>query len=288
MDIQIGDSTFDLFVRELKRQVWPLGSLMSATGFFFEEKYWISGDFSLASIFTKDDMLRFLDRQTFAPRNLEDIKILVSQFIDVIIDKEYRYVHDKSDLKISKRICNAGTSELGVIEKKVLSDNYAVRFYFTTRATNNERPVTMKLLRKIEMSEDEFLETFESKAKWDFGDARIKYIHSGEYVFLEESTSRIIKLDIINKRTLDRVSEMLGNRPFFISSDNNGKAVAIEQKEMLSYLKYFERRERSSSDFIRSAIGLILCDKGIFPHEYILHYNPETGVLSPICDKDGR
>lgn len=288
MNVPIGDSTFDLFMRELRIQTEHLGGLREVKGLFFETKYWIEGDFACSSFFSKRDMIEFISGKIHCSNEREDIKKLASEFIDKIIDKEYRYIRDKTDLKIHKRICGGGTSESGMVEKKILSDNYVVRFYFTTRVINNERPVTMKLLRKIKMSEDEFLETFESKAKWDFGDARIKYTHFDGYVFLEESTSRIIKLDIINKRILDRVSEMLENSPFFISSDNNGKAVAIEQKEILSCLKYFERRDKSSSDFIRSVIGSIFCEKGILPHEHILYYNSKTGVLSPICDKDGH
>lgn len=288
MEVLTGDSIFDLFMRELMIQTRYLGGVRRAKGLFFEEKYWIEGDFACSSFFSKRDMIEFISGKIHYSNEREDIKKLGSEFIDKIIDKEYRYVRDKTDLKIHKRICGGSTSEPGMIEKKILSDNYVVRFYFTTRVTNNERPVTMKLLRKIKMSEDEFLETFESKAKWGSGDARIKYTHSGEYIFLEEPASRIIGLDIINKRTLDRISEMLGNMPFFILSGNNGQAVAVEQKEALKCLNHFERRGKSSLDFMSTAFNLIFYEKGRLPSENILHYKPKTGVLSPICDKDGR
>lgn len=275
-------TTFDLFIRELKAQTSHLGGLMISTDLFFEEKYWILGDFSCSSMFTREDILEFIESKIFLLENLEDIKTLVSQFIDEIIAREYRYVRDYSDLKIYKKIYKEDTSEPGVIEKKILSGSYIVKFYFTTRITGDKRLVTMKLLRKIKMSKDEFLETFESKAKWDFGDARIKYIHSDKYVFLEEPASRNIGLDLINRRVFNRVSEMLGNSSFFILSSNNGKAVAIEQKEALNHLKYFERREKSSLGFIFSAFSLIYCKIGSFSPENILHYNSKTKVLSTI------
>ena len=167
-------TTFDLFIRELKAQTSHLGGLMRMTGLFFEEKYCISGDFSVFSMFTREDMLEFLESKIFLLGNREDIKTLVSQFIDEIIAREYRYVHDKSDLKIYKKICKEDAFKPGEIGKKILSGSYIVKFYFTTRITGDERPVTMKLLRKIKMSKDEFLETFGSNAKWDFSDARIK------------------------------------------------------------------------------------------------------------------
>lgn len=288
MKTNIRDSaTFDLFIRELKAQTSHLGGLMRETNFFCEERYWILGGFSCSSVFTREDMLKFIASKIFLLGNREDIKTLVSQFIDEIIAREYRYVRDKSDLKIYKKICKEDTSEPGGIEKKILSGSYIVKFYFTTRVTKNERPVTMKLLRKIKMSKDEFLETFGSNAKWDFGDVQIKYIHSDKYVFLEELASRNIGLDVINRRVLNRISEMLGNSSFFILSSNNGKAVAIEQKEALNHLKHFERREKSSLGFIFSAFGLIYCEIGSFSPENILHYSPKTRVLSTICDKDG-
>lgn len=281
------DTTFDLFIRELKAQTSHLGGLMRETNLFSEEKYWILGDFSCSSAFTREDMLKFIASKIFLLGNLEGMKTLVSQFIDEIIAREYRYVRDESDLKIYKKICKEDTSEPGVIEKKILHDNYIVKFYFTTRVTKNERPVTMKLLRKIKMSKDEFLENFESKAKWDFGDAQIKYIHYDKYVFLEEPTFRNIGLDVINRRVLNRVSEMLGNGSFFILSSNNGKTAAIEQKEALNYLKNFERREKSSLGFILSVFSSIYCEIGSFSPKNILHYNSKTKVLSTICDKDG-
>lgn len=288
MKVNIRDcTTLDLFIRELKAQTSYLGGLMRTGSLFFEEKYWILGDFSCSSMFTREDILEFLESKIFLLGNLEDIKTLVSQFIDEIIAREYRYVRDYSDLKIYKKICKEGTSEPGVMEKKILSDNYIVKFYFTTRVTENERPVTMKLLRKIKMSEDEFLETFESKAKWDFGDIQMKYIHSDKYVLLKEPTFRNIELDVINPRVFNRVSEMLGNSSFFILSSNNGKAAAIEQKEVLNHLKNFERREKSSLGFILSVFSLIYCEIGSFSPKNILHYNSKTKVLSTICDKDG-
>lgn len=280
-------ATFDLFMRELKAQTSHLGGLMRTADLFFEEKYWILGDFSCYSMFTRRDILEFLENKIFLLGNLEDMKTLVSQFIDEIIAREYRYVRDESDLKIYKKIYKEGTSEPGVIEKKILSGSYIVKFYFTTRITGDERPVTMKLLRKIKMSKDEFLETFESKAKWDFSDVQIKYIHSDKYVFLEGPAFRNIGLDVINRRVLNRISEMLGSGSFLILSSNNRKAVAIEQKEALNHLKHFERREKSSLGFLLSVFNLIFYERGRVSPKNILHYNSKTKVLSTICDKDG-
>ena len=278
-------TTFDLFIRELKAQTSHLGGLMRMTGLFFEEKYCISGNFSVFSMFTREDMLEFLESKIFLLGNREDIKTLVSQFIDEIIAREYRYVHDKSDLKIYKKICKEDTFKPGEIGKKILSGSYIVKFYFTTRITGDERPVTMKLLRKIKMSKDEFLETFGSNAKWDFSDARIKYIHSDKYVFLEEPASRNIGLDVINRRVLNRISEMLDNNPFFIVSERKGRAVAIKKKNMLRYLECQQRGGRSSFDYIQSVIYSTFIGDNFLARK-ILYYNPQTKTLSDVCNED--
>ena len=286
MKTNIRDSaTFDLFIRELKAQTSHLGGLMRETNFFCEERYWILGGFSCSSVFTREDMLKFIASKIFLLGNREDIKTLVSQFIDEIIAREYRYVRDKSDLKIYKKICKEDTSEPGEIEKKILSGSYIVKFYFTTRVTKNERPVTMKLLRKIKMSKDEFLETFGSNAKWDFGDVQIKYIHSDKYVFLEELASRNIGLDVINRRVLNRISEMLDNNPFFIVSENRGRAVAIKKKNMLCYLECQQRGGRSSFDYIKSVIYSTFIGDNFLARK-ILYYNPKTKTLSDVCNED--
>lgn len=278
-------TTFDLFIRELEAQTSYLGGLMRITNLFFEERYWISGDFSTYSIFTKEDMIEFLESRIFFLENQENIKTLASQFIDEIIAREYRYVRDYSDLKIYKKICKEGTSEPGEIEKKILHDNYIVKFYFTTRVTENKRPVTMKLLRKIKMSKDEFLETFESKAKWDFSDARIKYTYSNGDVLLKEPTYRIIELDVVSKRALNRISEMLDNNPFFIISENRGRAVAIKKENMLCYLERQQRGGRSSFDYIQSVIYSIFIGDNFLARK-ILYYNPKTKTISGVCNED--
>lgn len=278
-------TTLDLFIRELEAQTSYLGGLMRITNLFFEERYWISGDFSTYSIFTKEDMIEFLESKIFFLRDQENIKTLASQFIDEIITREYRYVRDYSDLKIYKKICKEGASELGVIEKKILSDNCIVKFYFTTRVTENERPVTMKLLRKIKMSKDEFLETFESKAKWDFSNVRIKYAYSSGDVLLKEPTYRIIELDVVSKRVLNRISEMLDNNPFFIVSENRGRAVAIKKKNMLCYLECQQRGGRSSFDYIQSVIYSTFIGDNFLARK-ILYYNPKTKTLSDVCNED--
>lgn len=278
-------TTFDLFIRELKAQTSHLGGLMISTDLFFEEKYWILGDFSCSSMFTREDILEFLESKIFLLENLEDIKTLVSQFIDEIIAREYRYVRDYSDLKIYKKIYKEDTSEPGVIEKKILSGSYIVKFYFTTRVTENERPVTMKLLRKIKMSKDEFLETFESKAKWDFSNVRIKYAYSNGDVLLKEPTYRIIELDVVSKRVLNRISEMLDNNPFFIVSENRGRAVAIKKENMLCYLECQQRGGRSSFDYIQSVIYSIFIGDNFLARK-ILYYNPQTKTLSDVCNED--
>lgn len=278
-------ATFDLFMRELKAQTSHLGGLMRTTDPFFEEKYRILGDFSCYSIFTRKDIFEFLKSKIFPLGDLEDMKTLVSQFIDEIIDREYRYVRDYSDLKIYKKICKEGTSEPGVIEKKILSGSYIVKFCFTTRITGDERPVTMKLLRKIKMSKDEFLETFESKAKWDFSNVRIKYAYSSGDVLLKEPTYRIIELDVVSKRVLNRISEMLDNNPFFIVSENRGRAVAIKKKNMLRYLECQQRGGRSSFDYIQSVIYSTFIGDNFLARK-ILYYNPKTKTLSDVCNED--
>lgn len=278
-------TTLDLFIRELEAQTSYLGGLMRITNLFFEERYWISGDFSTYSIFTKEDMIEFLESRIFFLENQENIKTLASQFIDEIIAREYRYVRDYSDLKIYKKICKEGASEPGEIEKKILHDNYIVKFYFTTRVTENKRPVTMKLLRKIKMSKDEFLETFESKAKWDFSDARIKYTYSNGGVLLKEPTYRIIELDVVSKRALNRISEMLDNNPFFIISENRGRAVAIKKENMLCYLERQQRGGRSSFDYIQSVIYSIFIGDNFLARK-ILYYNPKTKTISGVCNED--
>lgn len=278
-------TTLDLFIRELEAQTSYLGGLMRITNLFFEERYWISGDFSTYSIFTKEDMIEFLESKIFFLRDQENIKTLASQFIDEIITREYRYVRDYSDLKIYKKICKEGASEPGVIEKKILSDNCIVKFYFTTRVTENERPVTMKLLRKIKMSKDEFLETFESKAKWNFDNVRIKYTYSNGDVLLKEPTYRIIELDVVSKRVLNRISEMLDNNPFFIISENRGRAVAIKKENMLCYLERQQRGGRSSFDYIQSVIYSIFIGDNFLARK-ILYYNPKTKTLSGVCNED--
>lgn len=278
-------ATFDLFMRELKAQTSHLGGLVRTTDLFFEEKYQILGDFSCYSMFTRRDILEFLKSKIFLLGNLEDMKTLASQFIDEIIAREYRYVRDESDLKIYKKICKEGTSEPGEIEKKILHDNYIVKFYFTTRVTENKRPVTMKLLRKIKMSKDEFLETFESKAKWDFSDARIKYTYSNGDVLLKEPTYRIIELDVVSKRALNRISEMLDNNPFFIISENRGRAVAIKKENMLCYLERQQRGGRSSFDYIQSVIYSIFIGDNFLARK-ILYYNPKTKTISGVCNED--
>lgn len=278
-------TTLDLFIRELEAQTSYLGGLMRITNLFFEERYWISGDFSTYSIFTKEDMIEFLESRIFFLENQENIKTLASQFIDEIIAREYRYVRDYSDLKIYKKICKEGASEPGEIEKKILHDNYIVKFYFTTRVTENKRPVTMKLLRKIKMSKDEFLETFESKAKWDFSDARIKYTYSNGDVLLKEPTYRIIELDVVSKRALNRISEMLDNNPFFIISENRGRAVAIKKENMLCYLERQQRGGRSSFDYIQSVIYSIFIGDNFLARK-ILYYNPKTKTISGVCNED--
>lgn len=102
-------ATFDLFIRELKAQTSHLGGLMRETNIFYEERYWILGDFSCSSVFTREDVLKFIASKIFLLRNLEDMKTLVSQFIDEIIAREYRYVRDELDLKIYKKICKEDT-----------------------------------------------------------------------------------------------------------------------------------------------------------------------------------
>lgn len=278
-------ATFDLFIRELKAQTSHLGGLMRETNIFYEERYWILGDFSCSSVFTREDVLKFIASKIFLLRNLEDMKTLVSQFIDEIIAREYRYVRDELDLKIYKKMCKEDTFEPGVIKKKILHDNYIVKFYFTTRVMKNERPVTMKLLRKIKMSKDEFLETFESKAKWDFGDVRIKYTYSNGDVLLKEPTYRIIELDVVSKRVLNRISEMLDNNPFFIVSENRGRAVAIKKKNMLCYLECQQRGGRSSFDYIKSVIYSTFIGDNFLARK-ILYYNPKTKTLSDVCNED--
>ena len=262
-------------MRELKAQTSHLGGLMGITNLYSEERCWISGDFSCYSMFTREDILEFLESKIFLLGNLEDMKTLVSQFIDEIIAREYRYVRDESDLKIYKKICKEGTSEPGVIEKKILSGSYIVKFYFTTRITGYERPVTMKLLRKIKMSKDEFLETFESKAKWNFDNVRIKYTYSNGDVLLKEPTYRIIELDVVSKRVLNRISEMLDNNPFFIISENRGRAVAIKKENMLCYLERQQRGGRSSFDYIQSVIYSIFIGDNFLARK-ILYYNPQN------------
>lgn len=188
-------------------------------------------------------------------------------------------------LKIYKKICKEDTFEPGVIKKKILHDNYIVKFYFTTRVMKNKRPVTMKLLRKIKMSKDEFLETFESNAKWDFGDVRIKYTYSNGDVLLKEPTYRIIELDVVSKRVLNRISEMLDNNPFFIVSGNRGRAVAIKKKNMLCYLECQQRGGRSSFDYIQSVIYSTFIGDNFLARK-ILYYNPKTKTLSDVCNED--
>lgn len=151
--------------------------------------------------------------------------------------------------------------------------------------TENKRPVTMKLLRKIKMSKDEFLETFESKAKWDFIDARIKYTYSNGDVLLKEPTYRIIELDVVSKRALNRISEMLDNNPFFIISENRGRAVAIKKENMLCYLERQQRGGRSSFDYIQSVIYSIFIGDNFLARK-ILYYNPKTKTISGVCNED--
>ena len=135
------------------------------------------------------------------------------------------------------------------------------------------------------MSKDEFLETFESKAKWDFGDVRIKYTYSNGDVLLKEPTYRIIELDVVSKRVLNRISEMLDNNPFFIVSANRGRAVAIKKKNMLCYLECQQRGGRSSFDYIKSVIYSTFIGDNFLARK-ILYYNPKTKTLSDVCNED--
>lgn len=73
--------------------------------------------------------------------------------------------------------------------------------------------------------------------------------------------------------------------PFFIISENRGRAVAIKKENMLCYLERQQRGGRSSFDYIQSVIYSIFIGDNFLARK-ILYYNPKTKTISGVCNED--
>lgn len=89
----------------------------------------------------------------------------------------------------------------------------------------------------------------------------------------------------IAEQMYEEFAESYEDNPFFIISENRGRAVAIKKENMLCYLERQQRGGRSSFDYIQSVIYSIFIGDNFLARK-ILYYNPKTKTISGVCNED--
>ena len=273
-----------LFLEELNRQAECLGGLLQYYDMNLGFCYRIGCNSSgTANGFSGSDITSYILNETNYGTKKIDMKTLVSKFIEKDVEAEYWFIDDIDEFEIVKDMNPAGSENKDCVSKKVMNGDYSLYFYFLDVKTGEKYIVTEKMLRKMKVSKEEFWTTYGSKAKWN-PQSHVRITRSGDYSYSIVPMESLPFNMRINSRTLNRLSERLGNKPFFILYDHSLNAVAFKAKYVVDYIRDFPVaiRELGFRGVITSAIWI----SGNFGFcTEVFYYNPRTRTLSTISDE---
>lgn len=273
-----------LFLEELNRQARCLGGLLQTYDRNLGFCYLIGYDSNrTASRFSESDITSYILNETNYGTKMIDMKTLVSKFIEKDVEAEYWFIDAIGEFEIVKDMNPTGSENKDCISKKVMNGDYSLYFYFLDVKTGKKYIVTEKMLRKMKVSNEEFWTTYGLKAKWN-PQSHVRITRSGDYCYSIVPMESLPSNTRINSRILNRLSERLGNEPFFILYDLSLNAVAFKAKYVGDYIREFPvaTRELGFRTAITSTIWI--SENFGFCME-AFYYNPRTRTLSTISDE---
>lgn len=278
------DEKLKLFLEELNRQARCLGGLLQTYDRNLGFCYLIGYDSNrTASRFLESDITSYILNETNYGTKMIDMKTLVSKFIEKDVEAEYWFIDAIGEFEIVKDMNPTGSENKDCISKKVMNGDYSLYFYFLAVKTGEKYIVTEKMLRKMKVSKEEFLDKYGSKAKWN-PQSRMRITRTGYCCCSIVPMESLLSNMRISSRTLNRLSERLGNEPFFILYDSSLNAVAFKAKYVGDYIREFYvvirelgfRTAITSTTWISENFGF--CTE-------VFYYNPRTRTLSTISDE---
>ena len=273
-----------LFLEELNRQAECLGGLLQCYERNLGFCYRIGCNSNRAANgFSESDITSYILNETNYGTKMIDMKTLVSKFIEKDVEAEYWFIDAIDEFEIVKDMNPTGSENKDCISRKVMNGDYSLYFYFLAVKTGEKYIVTEKMLRKMRVSKEEFLDKYGSKAKWN-PQSRMRITRAGDCCYSIVPMESLLSNMRISSRTLNRLSESLGNEPFFILYDFSLNAVALEARYVVDYIRDFPitARELGFRAIVTSTMW-ITENFGICTEAF--YYNPRTRTLSTISDE---
>lgn len=273
-----------LFLEELNRQAECLGGLLQYYDTHLGFCYRIGCNSNRAANgFSESDITSYILNETNYGTKMIDMKTLVSKFIEKDVEAEYWFIDAIDEFEIVKDMNPTGSENKDCVSKKVMNGDYSLYFYFLAVKIGEKYIVTEKMLRKMKVSKEEFLDKYEPKAKWN-PQSRMRITRAGDCCYSIVPMESLLSNMRISSRTLNRLSERLGNEPFFILYDSSLNAVAFEARYVVDYMRDFPITVRelgframiTSTMWINENFGI--CTEAFY-------YNPRTRTLSTISDE---
>lgn len=278
------DEKLKLFLEELNIQARRLGGLLqnydANLGFY----YLIGCDSNgTADRFSESDITSYILNETNYGTKMIDMKTLVSKFIEKDVEAEYWFIDAIDEFEIVKDMNPTGSENKDCVSRKVMNGDYSLYFYFLAVKTGEKYIVTEKMLRKMRVSKEEFLDKYGSKAKWN-PQSRMRITRAGDCCYSIVPMESFLSNMRISSRTLNRLSKRLGNEPFFILYDASLNAVALEARYVVDYIRDFPItvRELGFRAMVTSTMW-ITENFGICAEAF--YYDPRTRTLSTISDE---
>lgn len=224
------DEKLKLFLEELNIQARCLGGLLQYYDMDLGFCYRIGYDSNwTADRFSESDIISYILNETNYGTKMIDMKTLVSKFIEKDVEAEYWFIDAIDEFEIVKDMNPTGSENKDCISRKVMNGDYSLYFYFLAVKTGEKYIVTEKMLRKMRVSKEEFLDKYGSKAKWN-PQSRMRITRAGDCCYSIVPMESFLSNMRISSRTLNRLSKRLGNEPFFILYDASLNAVALEAR----------------------------------------------------------
>lgn len=162
------DEKLKLFMEELNIQARCLGGLLIYYDINYEFCFRIGCNSNrIANGFSESDITSYILNETNYGTKMIDMKTLVSKFIEKDVEAEYWFIGAIDEFEIVKDMNPTGSKNKDCVSKKVMNGNYSLYFYFLAVKTGEKYIVTEKMLRKMKVSKEEFLDKYGSKAKWN-------------------------------------------------------------------------------------------------------------------------
>lgn len=278
------DEKLKLFLEELNIQARCLGGLLQTYDRNLGFCYLIGYDSNrTASRFSESYITSYILNETNYGTKMIDMKTLVSKFIEKDVEAEYWFIDAIDEFEIVKDMNQTGSENKDCVSKKVMNGDHSLYFYFLDVKTGEKYIVTEKMLRKMKVSKEEFLDKYGLKAKWN-PQSRMRITRAGDCCYSIVPMESLPSNMRISSRTLNRLSKRLGDEPFFILYDSSLNVVAFEARYVVDYIRDFPTTVRELG-FRATVTATMWITENFGICTEAFYYDPGTRTLSTISDE---